>query len=436
MGDLPPKPPALRGYLQGRNQMKVAQIEFIHLDVPFSAHTGQYMNNWLPEWRISQLCKVTLDNGLVGWGETLPNYTCANVPDDIEARVLNRVVGELLWQDDLGLGVQMALFDVVGKSLDVPAYRLLGQKVRDWCPLSWWAMDMPPEGWAQECADAVANGYTTAKLKARPWFDLHAALQAVFEVIPPGFKLDLDFNGTLDNGANAVMFLASLVQYEQVAMFETPIPQDDVAGNAQIRRRINRPLAMHYDNPPIMTALKEDVADGFILCAGARTLIGQARVCEAANKPFWLQLVGTGLSTTWAAHLGAVLPQARWPAITCLNIYESQLLAEPIEVRGGFYRVPEGPGLGIELDQAALEAYRVDYTGIEPPRHLHRYVRANGEVTYYGLDKRALRPAYAADAQPISEPGSTLEVVVDDGSEAFNQLYEAARGGQGIRRRE
>jgi len=416
--------------------MKVTQIELMYLDIPFSPHTNQHMQYWLPEWRISQLCKIRLDNGLVGWGETLPNYTWAKVPDDLEARVLNREAAELLWQDDLGAGVQMALFDAVAQSLNVPVYHLLGHKVREWCPISWWAMDMPPEGWAQECAAAVEQGYMTAKLKARPWFDLHAALQAIFEVVPPGFMVDIDFNATLDNAANAVKFLESLARYEQVAMVETPIPQGDVAGNAQIRNRINRPLAMHYGVPPIMTTLKEDVADGFVLCAGAAALARQAHICEEANKPFWLQLVGTGLTTTWAAHLAAVLPQAKWPIITCLNIWESQLITSPIEVRGGFYRVPEGPGLGVEIDQAALEQYRVDYSFREPPRHLYRYVRANGEITYYCLDKRSLRAAYVADAQPISEPGSTLEVVADDGSAAFNQLYEAAQHGRAVRRRE
>ena len=413
--------------------MKVTQIEFIHLDVPFSAHTNQHMQYWLPEWRISQLCKLTLENGVVGWGETMPNYTCAKVPDDIEGRVLYRPAGELLWQDALGMGVQMALFDALGKTLNVPAYRLLGQKVRSWCPISWWAMDMPPEGWAKECVDAVAAGYTTAKLKARPWFDLHAALQAIFEVVPTNFILDLDFNGTLDNAANAVKFLASLIRYEQVAMFETPIPQEDVAGNRQIHQHIDRPLAMHYGNPPIMTALQTDVADGFILCAGARTLLNQAYICAEANKPFWLQLVGTGLTTTWAAHLGAVLPQAKWPAITCLNIWESQLLSEPIQVRGGYYPVPEKPGLGVEIDPATVEKYRVDYTWVDPPRHLYRYARANGEITHYCLDKRSLRTAYAADAQPISEPGSTLDVIPDDGSSEFQHLYEAVRSGEGGR---
>jgi L-alanine-DL-glutamate epimerase-like enolase superfamily enzyme len=297
-------------------------------------------------------------------------------------------------------------------------------------------MDMPPEGWAAECADAVRAGYMTAKLKARPWFDIQAGLQAIFEVVPPGFSLDLDFNETLDNAANAVKFLATLAQYEQVAMFESPIPQRDVAGNAQIRARINRPVAMHYGVPPLPTAMQAEVVDGFVLSGGASKLLKQAHVCDEFNKPFWLQLVGTGLTSTWAAHCGAVLSQARWPAITCLNIWEAQLIKSAIEVRGGFYRVPEAPGLGIEIDEQALETYRVAYSRLDPPPHLLRYVRKSGEMTYYALDRRALRPAYAADAQPISEPGSTLEVVIDDGSPAFRELYHTVQQQGSLRRRE
>lgn len=416
--------------------MKISQLELIHLDVPFTPHTNQHMRYWLPHWRISQICKITLENGVVGWGETLPNYTWAKVPDDIEERVVGRLAAELLWQDDLGGGVQMALFDAVGKALNVPAYRLLGQKVREWCPISWWAMDMPPADWAQQCADALAQGYMSAKLKARPWYDLHAAVQAILEVVPPGFMLDLDFNATLGNAANAVKFLATLAKYEQVAMFETPIPQGDVAGNAQIRQRVSRPVAMHYGNPPIMTTLQADVADGFVLCAGAANLMKQAHICQEANKPFWLQLVGTGITTTWAAHLGAVLPQAKWPAISCMNIWESQLISPPIEMRGGFYRVPEEPGLGIEVDQAALERYQVDYDFVETPKHIYRYQRASGEVTYYGCNKQELHNVYPADAQPISEPNSTLTVVADDGSDAFAGLHAAVQNGHTVRRRE
>lgn len=417
--------------------MKIVDLELIHLDVPFTPHTNQHMQYWLPHWRISQLCKITLDNGIVGWGETIPNYTWSKVPADVADRVVGRNAGDLLWQDELGAGVQMALFDAVGKALGVPIYRLLGhKKLREWAPISWWAMDMPPADWAEQCAEAVRQGYMSAKLKARTWYDLHAALQAIFAVTPKQFILDLDFNATLDNAANAVKFLSTLDPYKQVAMFESPIPQEDVAGNAQIRRRINRPVAMHYGSPPIMTTLHEDVADGFVLCAGAAALLRQAHICQEANKPFWLQLVGTGVTTTWAAHFGAVLPHAKWPAITCMNIYESQLIQPAIELRGGFLRVPERPGLGVEIDEAALEKYRVDYVWLDTPRHLYRYCRANGEVTYYACGKQDLHHVYPEDAQPICEPGATLDVVADDGGVAFAELYAAVHAQRTLRRRE
>ncbi len=414
--------------------MKITRVELINLDLPFTAHTNQHLQYWLPHWRIVQLCKVHLDNGVVGWGETIPNYTWARVPEDAAERIVGRQAGELLWQDELGAGVQMALFDAVGKSLGVPVYRLLGPKLREWCPLSWWAMDMPAQDWARQCADAAAQGYTTAKLKARTWYDLHASIRAILAVVPPQFRLDLDFNATLGDAASAVEFLETLQQYEQVAMIESPIPQGDVAGNRQIRQRISRPVAMHYGAPPVMTALEQDVADGFVVCAGAAALLKQAAVCEMANKPFWLQLVGTGITTAWAAHLGAVCAQAKWPAITCMNIWRSQLLEEEIVLRGGFYRVPEKPGLGIAVDQKLVAKHRVDYAWVDPPRHVYRYVRAGGEVTYYGCTKEALCTVYPRDAMPVCEPGSRLEVVPDDSSKEFRKIHEAVRQGHTLRR--
>ena len=124
--------------------MKVATIELTYLDVPFTAHTGTHMQYWLPWWRIVQICKITLDNGVVGWGETIPNYTHAKVPDDIQDRSIGVDAADMLWKDDLGAGVQQALFDAVGKNENVAAYSLLGNKIREWCPISWWAMDMGP----------------------------------------------------------------------------------------------------------------------------------------------------------------------------------------------------------------------------------------------------------------------------------------------------
>lgn len=59
--------------------------------------------------------------------------------------------------DSLGAGLQMALFDVVGKILEPPVHQLIGTKVRDWTPISWWCIDASPEAWAAEAKDPKAQ---------------------------------------------------------------------------------------------------------------------------------------------------------------------------------------------------------------------------------------------------------------------------------------
>ena len=76
--------------------MRVQSVELTHLDVPFTNHTERHMKYWLPHWRIVQVCRLTMDNGLVGLGETILNYTWSRVPTDIEDRITGREAGELL----------------------------------------------------------------------------------------------------------------------------------------------------------------------------------------------------------------------------------------------------------------------------------------------------------------------------------------------------
>ena len=119
-----------------------------------------------------------------------------------------------------------------------------------------------------------------------------------------------------------------------------------------------------------------------------------------------------------------------------MNIWESQLITEPIELRGGFYRVPEKPGIGVEVDQEAVQRYKVDYSFVDPPRHVYRYTRASGETTYYGCGKQELHAIYPNDAMPTCEAGSNLESVPDDGSEGFKEIYDAVQDGSTVRRLE
>ncbi|HUE75291.1 MAG TPA: enolase C-terminal domain-like protein [Chloroflexota bacterium] len=408
--------------------MKVTSVERILVDVPFYDEPERNMARAHTGWHISEVCRVTTDSGLVGYGETLPNYTWGLVSDAAVERVTGVNPVDLMWDDSLGAGLQMALFDLAAKAADVPLYRLLGTKVREWCPISWWSIDMPPEDFATEARNAVAQGYTSYKLKARPWFDIREQVAAVCAVIPPAFHLDVDFNGLLVDAASAVPVLKDLEQFHNLAFFESPIPQGDVAGNKRVREQTRCAIAMHYGVPPIMTALREEVCDGFVIGGGASRVVREAAVSGEANKPFWLQLVGTGITTTFALHLGAVLSHARWPAVTCLNMYAHQLLREPLVVQGGYCRVPEAPGLGVIVDEDALATHSTSSSKKLDLRAVYAVLRPNGERTYY-LNEDQYRDDFLGGNQPVFEPGVRLEVLPGDGSTDWTYLHRRVQSG-------
>src|SRR6266567_1180073 len=147
------------------------------------------------------------------------------------------------------------------------------------------------------------------------------------------------------NAGNAAPVLTELDKRERVAIYESPIMQRDVEGHRQLRRKTTRPLALHFGDPPFPTVIRDEVCDGFVVGGGAASVLRQGHLAAAFEKPFWLQLVGTGLTTLMSLHLGAVLPFAQWPSVNCLNNYSDDLLAEPIPIQGGYARTPDAPGL-------------------------------------------------------------------------------------------
>ena len=141
--------------------MKIESIERIWVDLPLKETPWRNMVREIPHWSLFELCRVTLSNGVVGVGETMPYYTWGGVTDEAVGRANGQHPAVVMWDDSLGAGLQMALFDAVGKSLDAPVWALLGRKVRSSAHLGWWAIDMPVEDWISECEEAVDHGYTT-----------------------------------------------------------------------------------------------------------------------------------------------------------------------------------------------------------------------------------------------------------------------------------
>ncbi|MBI3911725.1 MAG: mandelate racemase/muconate lactonizing enzyme family protein [Armatimonadetes bacterium] len=411
--------------------LTIEHIERIAAEVPYREVPARNNIRELPQWTIFEICKVRLACGVVGFGETLQYYTWSTVSDDAVRRAMGRNAAEMMWDDSLGAGLQIALFDAVGKALDVPCWALMGRKYRDAAHISWWDIDMPAEDWVLECEEALRQGYTSFKTKGRPWFDLYHQCEVLSKVIPPHFQMDMDFNGMLLDTAHATRVLTEIERYPNVVIYESPIAQHDVAGNKFLRSQTRVPIAHHYGSPPIMTALKEDVCDGFVIGGGVSSVLQQGTICAAAEKPFWLQLVGSGITATWSIHLAAVLSHARWPAVNCHHMYVHQLINPPITVSNGLAAVPERPGLGVDLDEEALERFRLDGIPSRPyptPGLLLAIRWPSGATSYYAHCQQYWHD-FLRGRLPVFARGVTLERIPDDGSREWRELQERAQQG-------
>ncbi|HET6384296.1 MAG TPA: mandelate racemase/muconate lactonizing enzyme family protein [Armatimonadota bacterium] len=410
---------------------RITDVERIVVDVPFTPRCQIWNAREVWHWRISEVIRIQTDTpGLVGYGETILFYTWSRVSDAAIERVKGHNPAEFLGDDSLGAGLQMAIYDLCGKTLGVPAYRLFNlPRVREWCPISWWNIDMPPEAFADEAQEALAKGYTSYKIKARPWWDVFEQVDAIARVTPPHFRLDLDWNNMLLNAGNAAPVLSELDKQERVAIYESPIMHRDVEGHRQLRQKITRPIAVHFGDPPFHVTVRDEVCDGFVVGGGVSRILRQAALSAGFDKPFWLQMVGTGLTTALSLQLGAVLPFAQWPSVNCLNNYSDDLLAEPIPIVGGYARVPEAPGLGVTVDEDALTRFRMKPPyELPPPRLLLSVVWAGGRVMHYASLRQCWDDCMAGN-QPTQERGVTMEVHPDDGSKEWAELYARTEAG-------
>lgn len=410
--------------------LTIQRVERIWVDIPFREVPARNMVRELPHWTLFEICKVHLACGVTGFGETMCYYTPVAVTDASVAKVQGKHALEVMWDDSLGTGLQMAIFDAVGKALDVPCHRLMGSQQRDRAFISWWAIDMPAEDWLLECQQAIDEGYTSFKTKARPWFDLVEQSQKLSEALPAWFEVDYDFNGMLRNTAHATRLLTEVEQFPHVAIYESPIPQGDVQGLRHLRQATRVPIALHFGTPPIMTTLREDVCDGFVISGGATRTLNEGRLAAAADKVFWLQHVGTGITATWCLHLAAVLTHARWPAVNCHQLFTEPMVRPAIEVSNGMATVPEAPGLGVELDEDAIERYRIEPKAKPYPAHgLLLAVRwPSGGSTYY-THTRQYWDDFLLGKLPVFPRGVRLEHVPDDGSAEWKELQQRAQQG-------
>ena len=408
--------------------MKITSIECLHLRVPYEDRIRTRFHHFAMTEEVT-VYRFHTDGGLVGLGESV------GAPFDetlLEPYVGTDPVDHLMGSGRFNL--DMACYDLVGKQLDQPAWKLMGPQVRPWVSMGWWMPCMAPEDAAAEVQQAAARGYRGLKCKARAFYDVIETARAMQAVAPPDFRVEFDFNGALICVEKALPILRELEQFPVVKGIEEPIFAYDIDGWRRLHSQIRLPFYLHGTRVLSLPASRQPSGPWTGLRAGdfegalcSHETIGDALasgwVFAAANTPILLQYVGTGITAAFACQLGSVMPTATLPGVTAHHTYVDDLITEPHTMQRGFMKVPTAPGLGVELDEAAIERYAVGRQSTpEFPRHLSVVTLPGGLKHYY----RNLQQAENLMKQGVDEsfaPGVRLDEWQDDGSADFARLW-------------
>jgi D-galactarolactone cycloisomerase len=342
--------------------------------------------------------EIETDEGLIGWGEC---YGPARITAAVVQSVAPWLIGqdplrtEFLWQmiyarlRDHGQkgaviqglsGIDIALWDIKGKHFGVPVHRLLGGPLRS--EVQAYATGLyrrksgdPLRYLAEEAAGYVADGFKAVKLKVGFGVEEDAAVtRAVREAIGPDIALMVDANHAYD--AVAAIRLGRMIEADNIAWFEEPVPPEDVAGYRAVKAAISIPIAggecefTRFGFRDILALRAIDIIQPDTCAAGGLSECKKiADMAEAFGVRYNPHVWGTGIAIAASLQLLAVLPSHTPPSLAPVapmlefdrteHPIRQSLLVQPIEHTKGVVHVPNGPGLGIEVDREALARFAV-----------------------------------------------------------------------------
>jgi L-alanine-DL-glutamate epimerase-like enolase superfamily enzyme len=332
---------------------------------------------------------VDTDAGITGLGEVDSVFKRRGklLRNDLEQALIPAVIGEdptriahLVQKMDRALdgveeakaGIEMALWDILGKSLSVPVYKLLGGKVRDRIPLSYSIPFGTPEQMAAFAVERVKAGHRTIKVKVGSEDGPRdiAAVRMIREAIGPSIKLRVDGNMGWPNAKHAIRMIRAMEAYD-LELVEQPLSPYDPSGMAEVRRSISIPLMADESirNPrnamDTIRAGAADIANVYVTEAGG--LLNAMRIfamCEAASIPCMIgSMPEFGIGTAAQIHLGVAMTNLGPDSDACGVLYHAEdLLKAPLRIENGYSYPPEGPGLGVEIDMNILERWRREPT--------------------------------------------------------------------------
>jgi L-alanine-DL-glutamate epimerase-like enolase superfamily enzyme len=370
--------------------MKITDVEGIRLRLPEVREIGDGCQDIL-------IIKVLTDAGIVGIGEAHSNAVVSQAildapmcsvsssglkrllvgedPRDIN-RLTDKMVKKSVTPGRRGAvmhvisGIEIALWDILGKATGQPVHRLLGGKRRDHVAV--YASDLvpaTPQGAVALAEQHVRAGYKAVKLGwgalgGSPKADA-AFVGSVRKAVGPDIDLMLDmgFPVPLDDAIK----LSRLLAEHEVFFLEEPLAPDDLPGWAKLTAASPTPIATGEKETGFrpyanlidhggLRIVQPDVAR----VGGIAEALRIAAYAEARSARVIPHCWSCDVLVAATLHVIALLKECPYLEFNVMdNPLRTELMKEPLRPAGGMIAIPDKPGLGIDLDERTVAKYRV-----------------------------------------------------------------------------
>ena len=332
--------------------------------------------------------RIEAQDGRVGWGEaaSAPTMTGDILPAMVAA-VRDHLTPAIIGQDARGRArlvqkmahalhgntgarsaVETALSDLVGRVLGVPFADLYGGAVRDSVAPMWLIGNATAEQDIAEAQALTKSGYAFFKLKVgvKPVEQEIETAIAMRKSLGPAVTLCADANGGFDY-PRAARYLAG-VGPAGLAFLEQPLAPDNLAGLARLARSTTTPLGAD-EGIHSLADIEAHAAAGagglslkLIKLGGPSATLTAAAL--AAHRGLSINMAAkvseSSLGSAATLALATIVPSANW-GISLTHVYLAEDIAKPVlKIDDGVVRPPVGPGLGLEVDEAAVARFTVE----------------------------------------------------------------------------
>jgi D-galactarolactone cycloisomerase len=374
--------------------MRIAEVRTHVLEAPISEPFAWSFNKTAV--RSTCLVEIIAEDGTAGWGECfgpaqlnaaiVGAYRSLLVGEDALAteRIWQTIYNTYRDQGQKGLaitalsGVDIALWDLKGHHFGAPVHRLMGgplrREVQAYATGTYRRGTGDPLDYVcREVAGYVREGFSAVKLKIG--FDVDAdvrLIEAVRETIGPKVGLMLDANHGFD--VTDAIELGRRVAHLNIGWFEEPVVPEELGSYEEVRRGQPIPVAggecefTRWGFRDILQRRAMDILQPDTCAAGGLSECKKiADMATAYGLRYLPHVWGTGVGLAAALQLLAVLPHTpprHTPREPLLEFDRSEhpfrqaVIQSQIEHSAGVVRIPEGPGLGIKVDRAAIERFR------------------------------------------------------------------------------